>query len=80
MRILVTNDDGIHSPGLHALARALDRLGHEVLVVAPQQDMSGVGAAIGRIRADRKIETSAAAIPGADSIRALAIAGLPVWR
>ena len=34
-RILVTNDDGVHSEGIHALAGALAALG-EVLVVAPQ--------------------------------------------
>jgi 5'-nucleotidase len=77
MRILLTNDDGIRSPGLHALARSLDARGHEVLVVAPQEDMSGVGAAIGRIRRDQRIETSTAAIPGAELIRAHAIAGPP---
>jgi 5'-nucleotidase len=77
MRILLTNDDGIRSPGLHALARALDQRGHDVLVVAPQEDMSGVGAAIGRIRADRRIETSAAAIPDAELIRAHSIDGPP---
>jgi 5'-nucleotidase len=38
-RILVTNDDGIHSEGLVSLARALERLG-EVTVVAPSHEMS----------------------------------------
>ena len=38
-RILVTNDDGIHSAGIIALAEALETLG-EVLVVAPAHEMS----------------------------------------
>jgi len=38
-RILVTNDDGIHSPGIIALAEALEVLG-EVMVVAPAHEMS----------------------------------------
>lgn len=38
-RILVTNDDGIHSAGIVALASALEILG-EVLVVAPAHEMS----------------------------------------
>ena len=46
MRILVTNDDGIESEGLHVLARALKGHG-EVLVVAPDSEYSGAGAAIG---------------------------------
>jgi len=38
-RILVTNDDGIHAPGLKALEKALIQLG-EVTVVAPDREMS----------------------------------------
>jgi 5'-nucleotidase len=40
--ILVTNDDGYFSPGLTALAEALQPLG-EVIVVAPQTEASAVG-------------------------------------
>ncbi len=47
--MLVTNDDGVESPGLHALARAIVALGHEVVVVAPSGERSGSGAAIGRL-------------------------------
>lgn len=39
MRILVTNDDGIYSPGLRALSRAAARFG-EVRVVAPDVEQS----------------------------------------
>jgi len=49
MRILVTNDDGVDSPGIHALAGALVDDGHDVLVVAPIDDRSGAGASIGRL-------------------------------
>ena len=49
MRILVTNDDGLHAPGLHALASALSSAGHEVIALAPEGDRSGCGAAIGNI-------------------------------
>lgn len=42
MRILVTNDDGIHSPGLEALVRIAKRLSDDVWVVAPEFDQSGV--------------------------------------
>jgi 5'-nucleotidase len=45
MRILVTNDDGIFSPGLWALAEAAGRFG-EVFVVAPETDQSATGHAI----------------------------------
>src|SRR6476659_2317843 len=39
-RILITNDDGIHSDGLHKLETALKELG-DVYVVAPASEMSG---------------------------------------
>src|SRR5687768_16220958 len=43
--ILVTNDDGVHSEGIHVLAAALSRLG-EVLVVAPHVEASAIGHAL----------------------------------
>ena len=49
MRVLVTNDDGIDSPGLLALARAAQHSGAEVVVVAPVDNRSGAAAAIGPI-------------------------------
>lgn len=48
MRILVTNDDGIDSVGLHVLARAMRPFG-EVVIAAPDQEYSGAGAAIGAL-------------------------------
>ncbi|MDQ7844436.1 MAG: 5'/3'-nucleotidase SurE [Armatimonadota bacterium] len=45
MRVLITNDDGIASPGLAALVRAFDRLA-ECFVVAPEQERSATGHAI----------------------------------
>lgn len=55
MRILVTNDDGIAAEGIRALAAELARE-HEVYVVAPGQERSGVSHAMslrtpGRLRA-----------------------------
>jgi 5'-nucleotidase len=44
-RILVTNDDGYSSPGIHALATALRALG-DVVIVAPQTEASAVGHAL----------------------------------
>jgi 5'-nucleotidase len=44
-RILVTNDDGVHSEGIHLLAAALAPLG-EVIVVAPHIEASAIGHAL----------------------------------
>jgi 5'-nucleotidase len=45
MKILVTNDDGIYSPGIAALAKVASRFG-EVRVVAPDVEQSSMGHAI----------------------------------
>jgi len=44
-RILVTNDDGVHSDGIHALADALRAIG-DVIVVAPHIEASAIGHAL----------------------------------
>jgi 5'-nucleotidase len=45
MKILVTNDDGIYSPGIACLAREASRFG-EVIVMAPDVEQSSMGQAI----------------------------------
>ena len=42
MRILITNDDGIHAEGLAVLERIAAELSDEVWVVAPETDQSGL--------------------------------------
>jgi len=41
MRILLTNDDGIDAPGLHALREIAGQLSDDVWVVAPETNQSG---------------------------------------
>lgn len=43
MRILVTNDDGIHGPGLAVLEDIARSLSDDVWVVAPDEERSGAG-------------------------------------
>jgi 5'-nucleotidase len=45
-RVLVTNDDGVESPGLHALAVMAHELGYAVTVAAPAGEASGSSASI----------------------------------
>ncbi|MGJ8513966.1 5'/3'-nucleotidase SurE [Carnimonas bestiolae] len=45
-RILLTNDDGISAPGLKALASVAHGLAHEVWIVAPAHDQSGVATSL----------------------------------
>ncbi len=42
MRILITNDDGIHADGLAVLEKIAAALSDDVWVVAPETDQSGV--------------------------------------
>ncbi len=42
MKVLLTNDDGPHSPGLAALRRVLERR-HDVVVVVPERQRSASG-------------------------------------
>lgn len=45
MRILITNDDGIYSPGIAALAKVAQKFG-EVRIVAPDVEQSSMGHAV----------------------------------
>ena len=47
-RIMVTNDDGMSSIGLHLLARAMRAHG-DVVIIAPDSEYSGAGAALGAL-------------------------------
>jgi 5'-nucleotidase len=53
--ILVTNDDGVQSEGLHVLAEAMKPLG-DVVVVGPLQEASAIGHAL-TLRRPLRIET-----------------------
>src|SRR5215204_773918 len=63
-RILVTNDDGVHSEGIKALADAMKRLG-EVTVVAPLTEASAIGHAL-TLRRPLRLETFADRIYAVD--------------
>jgi 5'-nucleotidase len=72
MNILVTNDDGIDSPGLWALAEAMSRLG-QTLVVAPDKQQSGVGTSVSLYSGINIVEVPSS-IP---NVRAYAVSGTP---
>lgn len=43
MRILISNDDGAHAPGIRTLANHLAELGHEITIGAPDRERSTTG-------------------------------------
>ncbi|HEX5477334.1 MAG TPA: 5'/3'-nucleotidase SurE [Burkholderiales bacterium] len=65
MRILVTNDDGVYSPGIAALAQVASKLG-EVRVVAPDVEMSSASHAI---TSSRPLSYKHTPLPGLDAWR-----------
>jgi 5'-nucleotidase len=64
MMILLTNDDGVHSDGLKALAEALHPLG-EITIVAPLQEASAIGHAL-TLRRPLRLETLDTNVFGVD--------------
>ena len=82
MRILVTNDDGVHAPGLGALVRALDAWsheggGHEICVVAPLANHSGAGAAVGTVYEREAVGYRRVRIDGAPGVAAFGLDAPP---
>lgn len=71
MRILVTNDDGIASEGLHAIAASLAADGHDVVVVAPSSDLSGSGSSLGTLEDGARV--------GCRSVELPELPAIPVW-
>jgi len=65
MRILITNDDGVYSPGIAALAQVAFRFG-EVRVVAPDVEMSSASHSI---TASRPVTYKHTPLPGFDAYR-----------
>src|SRR5690606_13688580 len=70
MRILVTNDDGIYSPGIAALAQVARRFG-EVRVYAPSVEMSSASHSI---TASRPVEAKHTPV---DELEAFRVNGTP---
>lgn len=72
--ILVTNDDGIVSDGIRAVATTLAH-DYDVIVAAPAADMSGAGTGIGRFDVEAGVEMTPVELDGVP--RAYSIDGPP---
>ena len=67
MRVLVTNDDGINSPGLAALAELVGEAGHTPVVAAPAHDQSGMAAALGPLDDPGRVSIERVSMDGLDA-------------
>ncbi len=72
MKILVTNDDGIHAQGLWALAEELGDIA-QVVVAAPDREKSAIGTAV-TLRQPLRVQKVSPQVPG---VEAYAVGGTP---
>jgi 5'-nucleotidase len=78
-RAVITNDDGIASVGLRALARAALDAGLDVVVAAPDGEASGSGAALTAEAGDGQVAVKRAELDGLAGVPAYAVAAAPAF-
>ena len=79
LRALITNDDGIDSPGLWALAAGARDAGFDVVVAAPHVDASGVGGSVLAVREDDRTRMHRRELPDLAGVPAFAVEGHPAF-
>lgn len=79
--VLVTNDDGVASPGLAALVRGVAGTGRRVVVAAPSTDQSGTSAAVAPRPPEgvgvRRVSIAGLDEPGFEDLLAFSVDGPP---
>jgi 5'-nucleotidase len=79
MRALITNDDGIDSPGIHALAATAAGPGLEVIVAAPSWDTSGASASLTAVEHDGRLILEDRTLDGLEGVTAFAVEAAPAF-
>lgn len=77
MRILLTNDDGIHAPGLLALGRRLLADGHQLSIAAPLQQHSGSGTSLAGNLDNQFVPTEPLDLPELPGVEAVGVDAPP---
>ncbi|XVS60690.1 5'/3'-nucleotidase SurE [Actinosynnema sp. CA-299493] len=77
MRVLITNDDGIDSPGLAALARGAVAHGWTTVVAAPAREASGTSAGLTATGDDQRVQIERRELPGLPDVPAYAVSAHP---
>ncbi|MGM1061669.1 5'/3'-nucleotidase SurE [Saccharothrix sp. Mg75] len=77
MRVLITNDDGIDSPGLLALARGAVEHGWDTVVAAPARESSGTSAGLTAAEDDRRVKVERRELPGLPDVPGFAVSAHP---
>jgi 5'-nucleotidase len=79
MRILVTNDDGIDSPGIMVLAGAARDLGFEVIVAAPGWNSSGASGALTAVQQEGSVVMEAREVRELPNTPVYAVQAAPAY-
>jgi 5'-nucleotidase len=79
LRALITNDDGIDSPGLWTLAAGAREAGLDVIVAAPHVDSSGVGASVLAVRENGRVRLHPRENADLPGVPAFAVEGHPAF-
>lgn len=79
LRALITNDDGIDSPGLWALAAGARDAGFDVVVAAPHVDASGVGGSVLSVREGNRTRLHRRELADLPGVPAYAVEGHPAF-
>jgi 5'-nucleotidase len=79
LHCLVTNDDGIASPGIAALARVALDADLDVVVAAPLRDTSGASASITAVEEDGRFVVEPRPLPGLEGCDTYGVGGLPAF-
>jgi 5'-nucleotidase len=78
-RVLITNDDGVESPGLHALVEVAVQAELDVVVAAPHEERSGSSASLLATREDGRLLVQEMPIPGLESVKSLGVEASPAY-
>jgi 5'-nucleotidase len=79
MLALITNDDGIDSPGIRALAQAALDAGLDALVAAPSWDSSGASASLTSVERDGRLVLEPRLLDGLPDAEAFAVEAAPAF-
>src|SRR6202000_826299 len=77
MRALITNDDGIDSPGVRILAQVAVAAGLEVTVAAPNGERSGTSAMMSALEAGGRLLVEERKLDGLEDVPTLAVQATP---
>src|ERR1700753_1801461 len=77
MRALITNDDGIDSPGVRILARVAVAAGLDVTVGAPHRERSGPSAMMSALEEGGRLLVEDGKLDGLEDVPTLAVQATP---